>query len=141
MQSLASKVKSLALASKPQVLENCQAVLGSRTTLFFEQLKFCWKTPENLLRPFFVFFNFFRTYFACKIFLKTFFYFLENTCACVLDLGLERVCPWVWPCEGLSLEGLFLFLASDFFCVLGLKPCVLNSTSGYHFFLSHLCSP
>ena len=31
----------------PQVLENCP-VLGSRTALFFEQLKFCWKTPETL---------------------------------------------------------------------------------------------
>ena len=44
LKSLASKVKSLAL--KPQVLENCP-VLGSRTALFFEQLKFNWKTPEN----------------------------------------------------------------------------------------------
>ena len=46
--ALASKVKSLALAlaSKPQVLENCP-VLGSRTALFFEQLKFRWKTPET----------------------------------------------------------------------------------------------
>ena len=42
--ALASKVKSLAL--KPQVLENWP-VLGSRTALFFEQLKFNWKTPEN----------------------------------------------------------------------------------------------
>ena len=39
--------KSLALASKPQVLENCP-VLGSRTALFFEPLKFCWITPETL---------------------------------------------------------------------------------------------
>ena len=39
-------LKSLALASKPQVLENCP-VLGSRTALFFESLKFCWKTPET----------------------------------------------------------------------------------------------
>ena len=39
-------LKSLALASKPQVLENCP-VLGSRTALFFEQLKFRWKTPET----------------------------------------------------------------------------------------------
>ena len=46
MKSLASKVKSLALASKPQVLEHCP-VLGSRTALFFEQLKFCSKTPET----------------------------------------------------------------------------------------------
>ena len=46
--ALASKVKSLALAlaSKPQVLENCP-VLGSRTALFFKQLKFCWKAPET----------------------------------------------------------------------------------------------
>ena len=44
--TLASKVKSLALASKPQVLENCP-VLGSRTALFFEPLKFRWKTPET----------------------------------------------------------------------------------------------
>ena len=33
--ALASKVKSLALASRPQVLENWP-VLGSRTALFFE---------------------------------------------------------------------------------------------------------
>ena len=39
-------MKSLALASKPQVLENCP-VLGLRTALFFEQLKFRWKTPET----------------------------------------------------------------------------------------------
>ena len=42
--ALASKVKSL--ASKPHVLENCP-VLGSRTALFFEQLKFRWKTAET----------------------------------------------------------------------------------------------
>ena len=39
-------LKSLALASKPQVLENC-SVLGSRTALFFEKLKFRWKTTET----------------------------------------------------------------------------------------------
>ena len=40
--ALASKVKSLALAlaSRPQVLENWP-VLGSRTALFFEMLKIC----------------------------------------------------------------------------------------------------
>ena len=38
--ALASKVKSLALASRPQVLENWP-VLGSRTALFFGMLKFC----------------------------------------------------------------------------------------------------
>ena len=39
-------LKSLALTSKPQVLKN-SPVLGSRTALFFEQLKFRWKTPET----------------------------------------------------------------------------------------------
>ena len=41
LKSLALKVKSLAW---PQILENCP-VLGSRTALFFEPWKFCWKTP------------------------------------------------------------------------------------------------
>ena len=35
-----------ATALKPQVLENCP-VLGSRTALFFERLKFRWKTSET----------------------------------------------------------------------------------------------
>ena len=39
-------LKSLALASRPQVFENC-SVLGSRTALFFEQLKFRWKATET----------------------------------------------------------------------------------------------
>ena len=38
--ALASKVKSLALASRPQVLENWP-VLGSSTARFFGMLKFC----------------------------------------------------------------------------------------------------
>ena len=38
--ALASKVKSLALASRPQVLENWP-VLGSRTARFFVMLKLC----------------------------------------------------------------------------------------------------
>ena len=37
--------KFLALASKPQVLENCP-VLGSMTALFFVRLKSCWKKPD-----------------------------------------------------------------------------------------------
>ena len=44
--------KSLALASKPQVLENCP-VLGSRTALFFEWLKFCRSAEKCFSRPFF----------------------------------------------------------------------------------------
>ena len=119
-------LKSLVLASKPQVLENC-SVLGSRTALFFESLKFCWKTPETLRktlrrpllfssleiawkifwRPFFSFFFWDHL----KNFLEDFF-FLENTCACVLGLSipvlsLERVCPL--PC----LKFFFVSLASS----------------------------
>ena len=50
-------------------------------------------------------------------------FFLENACACVLG---------PWPREVLSSETLSLALASDFFCVLGLEPCVLDSTSARH---------
>ena len=50
-------------------------------------------------------------------------------------LGLESVCPrrgcpWPWP----RIFFVFLALASDFFCVLGLglEPCVLDSTSAFY---------
>ena len=108
--ALASKVKSLALASRPQVLENWP-VLGSRTALFFELLKFCEALEKFFGKRFFVD--------RLKIFVKTFF-FLESTCACVLGpwpraflslaskvsvlgkavLGLGLgffLCPWPWP--------------------------------------------
>ena len=104
------------LASKLQVLENCP-VLGSRTAVFLESLKFC--------RSFFVeklvFLDIFWFCFFENTWKKNFkdiiiIFFLENTCACVL--ALQRVCPWngcLWP--------------RIFFCVLGLEPCALNSTS------------
>ena len=44
-----------------------------------------------------------------------------------LVLGLERFCPW--PREGLSSKS--QSLASDFFCVLGIEGCVLDSATGY----------
>ena len=53
LKSLASKVKSLALASRPQVLENW-SVLGSRTALFFELLKFCGALEKFFGKRFFV---------------------------------------------------------------------------------------
>ena len=46
--------KSLALASKPQVLENCP-VFGSRTALFFEWLKFYRSAEKCFSGPFFFF--------------------------------------------------------------------------------------
>ena len=51
--ALASKVKSLALASRPQVLENWP-VLGSRTALFFGKLKFCGVVEKFFGKRFFV---------------------------------------------------------------------------------------
>ena len=51
--ALASKVKSLALASRPQVLENWP-VLGPRTALFFELLKFCEALEKFFGKRFFV---------------------------------------------------------------------------------------
>ena len=139
--------KSLALASKPRVFENCP-VLGSRTALFFKPLKFCRKTQkisQKICKDLFLSSSrgnrpkkiFLKTFFAWKVFLKTFFFFKiarkkilktffsENLRLCPwslalgLGLGLERVCPWPWP--------------RIFFCVLGLglEPCVLDSTSDY----------
>ena len=51
--ALASKVKSLALALRPQVLENWP-VLGSRTAVFFELLKFCGVLEKFFGKRFFV---------------------------------------------------------------------------------------
>ena len=91
---------------------------------------------------------FWKTFFrgdCLKIFCEDLFFFrriwrnkkkignLESTCACVLGLGLEHSCPW--PRECLSSERLSLALASDFFCVLGLELCVLDSTSAQQFYL------
>ena len=99
--ALASKVKSLALASRPQVLKNWP-VLGSRTALFFELLKFCGVLEKFFGKRFFV-------EIAWKIFVKTFFFFWRALALVSLALassipvlGLESVCPrkgcpWPWP--------------------------------------------
>ena len=133
-------LKFLALASRPQVLENWP-VLGSRTAVFFDLLKFCGALEKFFGKRFFV-------EIAWKIFVKTFFFGdrLKNFCedlfflflfwralvlvSLVHGLGLEHSCPW--PRECLCSERLSLALASDFFCVLGLglKPCVLDSAKG-----------
>ena len=149
--ALASKVKSLALAlaSRPQVLENWP-VLGSRTALLFELLKFCGALEKFFGKRIFV-------EIARKIFVKTFFFFcfgdrLKNFCedlffffffwralalvSLVLGLGLEHSCPWPRECLSSERLSLALALASEFFCVLGLglglEPCVLDSTSVYY---------
>ena len=118
--ALASKVKSLASASKPQVLQNC--LFSAQEQHYF------WKRQnfENRLKNFFE-----NRFFGDRLksdFWRSFF-FLRTHAACVLGLGLEHSCPW--PRQSLSSEGLSLAFASDFLFVLGLglEPCVLDSTS------------
>ena len=54
-----------------------------------------------------------------------------------LVLGHEHSSPW--PRECLSSERLSLALASDFFCALGLEPCVLDSTSDFYTSFKNTC--
>ena len=104
LKSLASKVKSLALASRPQVLENWP-VLGPRTALFFVLLKFCEALEKFFGKRFFV-------EIAWKFLWRPFFFFGEHLRLCpwslalasmasrtsVLGLGLGFfLCPWPWP--------------------------------------------
>ena len=55
LESLASTVKFLALASKSQVIQNWP-VLGSRTALFFVPLKSHWKTPKTSRKKFYYYY-------------------------------------------------------------------------------------
>ena len=72
---------------------------------------------KNFWRPFY----FWRS--PEKNFWTPYFLFLENTCACVLG-------PWPRAFLSSASRGAVLVLGSDFFCVLGLEPCVLDFTSG-----------
>ena len=123
--ALASKVKSLTLASRPQVLKNWP-VLGSRTAVFFELLKFCEALEKFFGKRFF-------GEIAGKIFVKTFFFFFgEHLLLCpwslalassIPVLGLESVCPrkgcpWPWP--------------RVFFVSLALAPSLVSSTPPLH---------
>ena len=100
----------------PQVLENCP-VLGSRTALFFEWLKFCRSAEKCFSRPFFLEID-------GKKFFKTF--FLWKTLAFVsLVLGLEHFCPWSRP----RIFFVSLALASS---LVSLTPPLLI-TFGTHF--------
>ena len=108
------------LASKLQVLENCP-VLGSRTAVFFESLKFC--------RSFFVeklvFWRFFDF-----VFLRTPEKQSLNTLLLLFFGEHLHRCPF--PRKGLFLKTVLekaVFGLGYFFCILGLEPCALNSTS------------
>ena len=86
---------------------------------------FLWRSLEKFLRrPFFFFWR------SLEKFLWRPFFFWRALALVSLVLGLGPVHSCPWPRECLSSERLSLALASDFFCVLGLEPCVLDSTSG-----------
>ena len=117
-------LKSLPLASNPEVLDNCP-VLGSRTALFFELFKFSSSPEKCFWWPYFwkiawkkIFLNLFFFGERGKVFLKIFFF--ENTCAWILR-------PWPWPREGLSSVGLLLTLASS---LVSLTPLLLLAGHG-----------
>ena len=78
---------------------------------------------ENLQRPFL--FSSFGVRLK-KIFEDLFLFFLENTCAVSLGLGLGLEHPCPWPRKGLSSEG--LSLALDFFMSLALASSLVSST-------------
>ena len=125
LKSLASKVKSF--ASSPRKLA-CPRLENSTIFWIVKILWSAWKMFGKRFLVEIAWKIFVKAFFFLEIARKTFcedlFFFLESTCACVL--GLEHSCPW--PRECLSSER--LSLASDYFCVLGLEPWVLDSTSG-----------
>ena len=101
----------------------------------------CMPEAETFLKPFFWKTSEFSRK-ICGCFARKAFFFEEQlnffarrsffgkhlrVVSLVLGLGLEHSCPW--PREGRSSESRSLALASDFFCVLGLELCVLDSTS------------
>ena len=112
--ALASKVKSLALASRLQVLENWP-VSGSRTALFFELLKFCGDRLKNFCED-----------------------FGEHLRLCPWPRAFLSSASRV-PVLGKAVLGLGL----GFFCVLGLglEPCVLDSTSAKNTLYGHNFTP
>ena len=129
--ALASKVKSLALASKPQVFENWP-VLGSRTAVFFELLKFCGALEKFFGKRFF---------FGEHLGLCPWSLALASS---ISVLGLESVCPrkgcpwpWSWP------KMFFVSLASSL--VSSTPPLITESTISFrpvdkYFNLSFLIS-
>ena len=119
------------LACKPVSPRKCP-VLGSRTALFFDVLKmgqghdqFCVvlknarEVAKKILKTIFILEN--ARNFGAKTF-SFFFFFFEITSA---------FCTWSLASRGFVLGRAVLGLGLGFFCVLvlGLKCCVLDSTS------------
>ena len=129
LKSLASKVKSLPLASKPASPRKCP-VLGSRTALFFDLLKmgqgheqFCFvvKKARELAK------KFLKTFFSWRTleFSGKFTNFWRE--GLFLEIA-SALCPW--SREVLSSEG--LSLASDFFVSLALASNFVSSIPPFY---------
>ena len=95
----------------------------------FRKTFICGDRLKNFCEDLFIFLEVAWNFFCEDLFL---FFFLESTCACVLG-------PWPWPRAFLSLASrvsvlrkAVLGLGLGFFCVLGLEPCVLDSTSAWN---------
>ena len=135
MKSLALKVKPFVLASKPHVFDNFP-VLGSRTALFFEPLKFYWKTPEISQKICKQFFCFSPLENAWKFSLKNFFFEIaRKNCLKTFFFGEHlRLCPWPWPwayqslaSRGSILGRVVLGLGLGFFVSLALASSLVPS--------------
>ena len=100
---------------------------GDRLKNFCEDLPFFfWRSPEKFFCEDLFFFWRSPEKFFCE---DLFFWRALALVSLVLGLGLEHSCPWPRECLFSERLSLALTLASDFFCILGLEPCVLDSTS------------
>ena len=145
LKSLASKVKSLALASSPRKLA-CPRLEDStifwKVKILWSGWKIFWKAffrgnrLKNFVKTFFFFFFFFFFGDRLKNFCEDlfFFFFLESTCALcpwslassIPVLGLESVCPrkgcpWPW-----------IFFVSLALSLVSSTPPLMGSPCGIH---------
>ena len=134
LKSLALKVKFLALASRPQVLENCP-VLSSRTAVFFALFKFCG-APEKFFGNVFFgrspknSFEHLSFLFFVDHLKKNFedFFFGGQLRLCPWSLALASSIPvlglmWVCPRKGCPWPRIFFVsLASSLVCSTPLLP-------------------
>ena len=102
----------------------CFPLLKTAGKLFLKTF-FGRSLEKKFWRPFFCFWRSPKTFFEHLL--------LENTCACVLVLGLEHSCPW--PREVCPRKSCTCSWPRIFF-VLGLEPCDLESTSGRYEFIT-----
>ena len=131
-------LRSLALASKVQFLAPSPRKLACprlEDSTIFWIVKILWSAWKM-----------FRKTFFCGDRLKNFsedLFFFWDRLKIFCDLFGEhlRLCPWPWAFLSLASRVSVLgkgVLGLGFFCVLGLEPCVLDSTSGLYSGVCHV---